>query len=354
MKKQRARFLKFFFLWPLARLWELIYMARRTCYDMGLMKQERFAVPIISIGNLSFGGTGKTPFTLWLASYLEEKEKNVAILMRGYKGQLEKSSGMITQEKKDELEPLIFGDEPILLARRLKRSTVLVGKKRSRNLRYYYEQLNADVVLLDDGHQHLQLARQLNIVLFDATMGLDLYELAPVGYLREGLTSLKDADVVVIGRVNQVHAEKKAELVKIISPYLASHVKWAEVSFIPGGFFNIYNQKKFELHEIKDKKVILIAGIANPKAFFKTVESMGAKIVFSEAFPDHHYFKDNEIASFVQLAEKEEAIIITTEKDMVRLQKRMNDRLLFSMRIDLHFESGEDELRKLIDQTIQG
>ncbi len=153
---------------PLALLWEGVYRLRRAAYRYGTFEQRHFKVPIISIGNLSFGGTGKTPFTLWLAENLAKRNKSVMILMRGYKGKLEHQSGILRGGAKIGSTPLDFGDEAILLSRRLPEAAVVVGKNRADNLDKYFDEVRPDVVLLDDGHQHLRIARQLNFVFFDA------------------------------------------------------------------------------------------------------------------------------------------------------------------------------------------
>jgi tetraacyldisaccharide 4'-kinase len=352
MEKKRHSMIKEIFVSPLSLLWESIYFVRRALYDYGILKQASFQVPIISIGNLSFGGTGKTPFTLWLSDYLNHNNKKVMILMRGYKGKLENKSGLIHAGNTINPEPEDYGDEALLLAKRLKNATIVVGKNRSRNLQYYFPKIEPDVILLDDGHQHIKLKRKLNIVLFDALMPLYKYRVAPMGYMREGFTSLKDADLVVIGRADQVSREKIESLKNLIKPHLPYQIQYAEVGYTPKCFMNSAYVEILKLDQIKGKKVILVAGVANPKSFFKLIEDLGADILVTEAFPDHHYFKKDEIDALLAYAKAEDAYIITTEKDIVRLKNVVEDEFILFLQVDIHFLSGEAETKKIIDTTI--
>jgi tetraacyldisaccharide 4'-kinase len=333
-------------------MWESIYFVRRAFYDYGIYKQDSFKVPVISIGNLTFGGTGKTPFTLWLSQYLHQKNKKTMILMRGYKGRLENSSGILYSGKKINPDPLDYGDEPLLLAKRLEDVTIVVGKNRSANLNFYFPKIEPDVVLLDDGHQHLKLKRKINIVLFDAMMPLHRYKVAPLGYMREGFTSLKDADLVVIGRVDQAGREKTENLKKLLRPHLPYRIEIAEIGYRPFGFFNSAYDPVLSLDEIKDKKVILVAGVANPKSFFQSMEDLGAQILVTEAFPDHHYFKKDEIEALLSYAKSEDAYLVTTEKDIMRIKNIVEDDTIIFLQIDLNFISGEEETKKLINNSI--
>lgn len=341
---------------PWALVWEAYYWLRRYLYTYDFISSTTLSLPIISIGNLSFGGSGKTPFTLWLAQHFEKEKKDVLILMRGYKGALENSRGLLQAGKKLGHNPQIFGDEAVLFSRRLKNTAVVVGKKRTENLLYYLDKLRPDVVLLDDGHQHLQLKRSLNIVLFDATMDLPRYQVAPIGYLREGLSALKDADAVVIGRVDQVTPEQVGELKKMLSPYLSPLMPLAEMVYRPTrllstNYEEIYHAEVFE-KEIKGKKVIALAGIASPDSFFKTLRNLGLDIIQEESFPDHHEFKLDEIARLIERAEQEDALIITTEKDIVKIRQLFDSPRILFLEIAIQFVHGEEELLRLVHRTM--
>lgn len=346
--------LKFFmvFLTPVSLLWDGIYRLRRFLYTYNFIEAERYQVPIISVGNLTFGGTGKTPFTIWLSEYINAKNKKVMILSRGYKGKLENSSGILRSGKKLGFNPFEYGDEALLLVRRLKNAVVVVGKKRRENLEYYFDKENPDVVVLDDGHQHLKLKRDLNIVLFDALMPLDRYKVAPRGYMREGFSALKDADLVVIGRANQADREQVIELQEIIKCYSPPHINFALMDYTPSGFFNSSYQKILSLEDIQGKKVFCLAGIAAPESFFNLVESLGADVLDNVVYPDHHFFKVEEINQILERAVVEDAYVITTEKDIVKIRRIIDDPRLLYLEIQVDFVAGKENTLKVIDQVI--
>lgn len=353
MEKNKTSILKKIFFTPLSWVWGLIYYLRRISYDYGVLRQRSFQVPIISVGNLTFGGTGKTPFTLWLSEYLHTKNKRVMVLMRGYKGRLENSSGLIYSGKKMNPDPTDYGDEALLFARRLVDATVVVGKKRSENLSFYFPKVEPDVVLLEDGHQHIKIKRKLNIVLFDALMPLPRYKVAPLGYMREGFHALKDADLIVIGRADLAKAEKVAALKNLLMPHLPSGIHFAEVGFRPNGFYNSAYDLVYTLDQIRNRKVICMAGIANPQSFFKLLEDLGAEILVTESFPDHHFFKPDEINSLLAYAKSEDALIVTTEKDIVRIKKIVSDDSIVFLEVDIYFLSGENETKEVIDSCFK-
>ncbi|MDD4975879.1 MAG: tetraacyldisaccharide 4'-kinase [Bacteriovorax sp.] len=353
MEKNKTPFLKKIFFTPLSWVWGFIYYSRRICYDYGILRQRSFQVPIISIGNLTFGGTGKTPFTLWLSEYLHTKNKRVMILMRGYKGRLENSSGLLYSGKKINPDAGDYGDEALLFARRLEDATVVVGKKRSENLSFYFPKVEPDVVLLEDGHQHIKIKRKLNIVLFDALLPLAKYKVAPLGYMREGFQALKDADLIVIGRADLVKPAKILALKELLIPHLPRGIQFAEVSFRPNGFYNSAYDLVYTLDQIRDRKVICVAGVANPRSFFKLLEDLGADILVTESFPDHHFFKPDEINSLLSYAKSEDALIVTTEKDIVRIKKIVNDESIVFLEVDIQFLSGEKETKEIIDSCLK-
>jgi tetraacyldisaccharide 4'-kinase len=241
----------------------------------------------------------------------------------------------------------------LLFARRLENASVVVGKKRSENLSFYFSKVEPDVVLLEDGHQHIKIKRKLNIVLFDALMPLIRYKIAPLCYMREGFRALKDADLVVIGRADLANSEKILALKDLIKPYLPQGVQIAEVGFRPNGFYNSAYNLVYSLDEIRNRKVICVAGIANPKSFFKLLEDLGAEILVTESFPDHHFFKLDEINALLSYAKSEDALIVTTEKDIVRIKKIINDESIVFLEVDIHFISGEQETKDIVDSCFK-
>lgn len=342
----------FLLLRPLSCLWAAVYRIRRFAYNYGLFARKTFGVPIISVGNLTFGGAGKTPFILWLGQYLSAQPKKVMILTRGYKGKFEHGHGLLQGGRQIGFNPEDFGDEALLLGRRLPTSSVVVGKKRSENLKRYFNSEKPDVVLLDDGHQHLQLNRNLNIVLFDALLPLEKYKVAPVGYLREGLTALRDADAIVLSRADQVTREKIEAIKKRLRPYAPHDVLWGEVILKPNSLMNSDYQKVMDLTDLQGKKVFAFAGVASPHSFFNLIESFGATIAERRIFPDHHDFRTEEVESILQFARKNSLLVLTTEKDIVKLRRVSADREILFAEVDLHFIAGEEEMKKRIQLAL--
>lgn len=338
---------------PLAWTWRTIYRIRRYGYQFGFLSSHFFAVPIISVGNISFGGTGKTPFTMWLVDYFEKKQKKVMVLMRGYKGALEDTHGIIRGNFQIGPSPKNFGDEALLIARRMKNSSVVVGKNRALNLEHYFPSEKPDVVLLDDGHQHLKLNRALNIVLFDAMMPLQKYDAAPRGYLREGLTSLSVADLAVIGRSELAGEDKVKSLKKFLATHLRPNTPFAEFTYRPEGLFNSKYQHCYKMEELQGKNVICVTGIASPDSFFASIEETGAVIIDRISFPDHHDFTGEQINGILSKASESNALVVATEKDMVKIRRLVDDERLLFLQINLHFTAGEEHLERLLTPFLE-
>lgn len=347
-------FFRALFLSPLSWIWEWTYIVRRVCYSYGIISKNYFKVPIISVGNLTFGGTGKTPVTIWLTELMNELQLRPMILTRGYKGKYENSFGIIYGGELFRNNPIDFGDEPLLIARRLKSGAVVVGKKRSENLKYYFDDVKPHVVLLDDGFQHLKLHQNFSVVLFDALLPMEQYKTAPLGYLREGPTALKDADAIVISRADQVSKEKLKELKEFIKPYIFSETVIAEIKYGPTGLYNTHFEKVHEVTRLKDRNVIALAAIASPDSFFKVLENHGAKIVDKIVFPDHYFFSSDDINEILLKATEKGAMVVASEKDIVKIRRISIDAKILYIDVQIQFLSGEEELTTKIKKVILG
>lgn len=330
----------------------MLYRIRRAFYEYGILKKDYFKVPIISIGNVTFGGTGKTPMTIWLLDKLEAMMFDVVVLTRGYKGKLEHKSGIIRGGQTFLSNPYEYGDEPLLISKKLKRGAVIVGKKRSKNLEKYFHDIEPDVVLLDDGFQHIQLYRSFNIVLFDALLPLDRYKTAPMGYLREGLSALKDADAIVISRIDQVDEEGLESLLSLLRPYHRKDIPIGKVKYEPTGIYDSFDNHVMDINSLAGKNVIALTAIASPQSFYHIIESNGATIVDKVEYPDHHFFNHADINKILIKAVKNNAIVITSEKDMVKLRKVTKDPRIVYIDIVVRFMSGEEDLLSRLKTTL--
>ena len=338
-------------IFPLSWAYESVYRIRRFCYLTGLFEDHNFSVPIISIGNLTFGGTGKTPFTIWLGNYFEANQKKVMVLMRGHKGSLENKFGILKTNKRFGRDPLKYGDEALVLTKRLNNASVVVGKNRAENLKYYFDEEQPDLVLLDDGHQHLKLRRNFNILLFDGLLDIKKYQVPPFGYLREGLSALTDADFVVIGRSNQISKHQKMSLKSMIKKY-NPRVAIGEIGYKASGFYNSKNEEAFLGSDLKNKKVICFSALASPESFYNMINDYECVIIHKESFADHHYYNLEEMETLIHLSEKEDALLITTEKDIVKMSRIIDVPKLVYLKIDIEFYKNEQELKNQLNQFI--
>jgi tetraacyldisaccharide 4'-kinase len=338
---------------PVSLAWEWVYRVRRSFYEYGVFKKSIFKVPVISVGNLSFGGTGKTPTIVWLADWLNEKGLTPVVLTRGYKGQLEHSAGLLKSGQKFRLNPFDYGDEPLMISNKMKKGAVIVGKNRAKNLMTYFAEVHPDVVLLDDGFQHLQIFRSFNIVLFDATMPMNLYKVAPLGYLREGMTALKDADAILISRADMVTKEKLDKLIATLSQYFHHRPVMALTKFQPLGVFDVHDKYIFSIHELKGLRAIAVTAIASPDSFYRYLESCGVEITEKVSFPDHYFFSPEDVNDLLIKASQQSAIILCSEKDMVKMKRvSLDSRILFT-KVKVDFLSGEQDLVNRLSKVLR-
>lgn len=338
---------------PLSFAWDWVYRIRRSFYEYGVLKKTTFKVPVISVGNLSFGGTGKTPTIIWLAEWLISHNLTPVVLTRGYKGQLEHSSGLLKSGQKFRLNPFDYGDEPLMISNKMSKGAVIVGKKRAENLLKYFAEVKPDVVLLDDGFQHLQIYRSFNIVLFDATMPMNLYKVAPLGYLREGMSALKDADAIIISRADIVTQEKMQKLIATLKEHFHHAPPIALTSYKPLGVYDVHDKYIFSIHELKGLKAIAVTAIASPDSFYRYLEGFGVEITEKVSFPDHYFFTPEDVNDLLLKASQQSAIILCSEKDMVKMKRvSLDTRILFT-KVKVEFLSGEKELVAGLSQVLR-
>lgn len=304
-------------LWPL-RLLSLPYgwAIRIRCflYQHGLLSGRRLPRPVICVGNITAGGSGKTPLVMALAEGLREREISVAILSRGYKGRKGRGS-LVSDGRAVLVSPEESGDEPYLMAKSLKNIPVLVGKDRFSTGRIAIERFGVQALLLDDGYQHLQLRRDLNILLIDAQTGFGDGHLLPRGILREPLSHLRRADLFLLTKVEDPQAcqrlEARLRQFHPSAPVFHSH-------FEPRGLVGPRNEWE-KLHTLKGKRVLAFSGIANPSYFSSLLKKSGMEITRELVFPDHHLYSQKDLA-LIREKGKGADRVVTTEKDMVKLK----------------------------------
>jgi len=318
--------------------------ARALFYTIGLKKSKRLPCPVISVGNITVGGTGKTPLVMALARGLMDRGIPVAILSRGYKGK--KTSGpLVSDGQMVFLSPEESGDEPFLMAKFLKGVPIIVGKDRFANGQMALQRFGIRGLLLDDGYQHLQLHRDLNILLIDSHIGFGDHHLLPRGILREPLTHLCRAHLFLLTKVEHPETcqplEAKLHQIHPSSPVFHSHYE-------PLGLIGPEEEWE-ELHSLKGKKALVFSGIANPKHFSSLLKKCGMEIVKELIFPDHHLYTSKDLASLEKQG-KGVDWFVTTEKDMVKLIRLNIGHLpIRSLRIEVRIWEEEEFYQRVLE-----
>jgi tetraacyldisaccharide 4'-kinase len=294
---------------------------RTLLYDLGVKHSKRLPCPVISVGNITVGGTGKTPLVMALAKGLAKRGIRTAVLTRGYKGK--KTSGHIASDGQSIfLSPEESGDEPYLMSKTLKGTPVVIGKNRYSTGEKALHQLGVDGLLLDDGYQHLQLHRDLNILLIDSNIGFGDRHLLPRGILREPLEQLRRASLILLTKVDPPEAPRplEEELRKLHPSLPIFHSHYEPLGLIGP------KEEREELHALQGKKVLALSGIANPDSFISLLKKCGMQVIKEKLLPDHHHYTQEDIRSIEEEGERVDWIV-TTEKDMVKLTGLNIDRL---------------------------
>jgi tetraacyldisaccharide 4'-kinase len=317
--------------------------ARSLFYSLKLLKTKTLPCPVISVGNITVGGTGKTPLVMTLAKGLTDRGISIAILSRGYKG-TKTSEPVVSDGKSLFLSPEESGDEPFLMAQVCKGVPVLIGKDRFANGRIALRKFGIKGLLLDDGFQHLPLHRDLDILLIDSTIGFGDQHLLPRGILREHISYLRRAHLILLTKVEDPETcrplEKKIHEIHPRAQVFHSH--YQPMSLVdPKG-------EREELYSLKGKKILALSGIANPDYFSSLLKKWGTEIVSEAIFPDHHFYVSKDL-SFIKEKSKGADWIVTTEKDMLKLRGLGIDHLpIRALRIEMKIWEEEAFLKRIV------
>ncbi|HSA06238.1 MAG TPA: tetraacyldisaccharide 4'-kinase [Candidatus Gastranaerophilales bacterium] len=304
------------FLIPASYLYGFIIYIRNFLYDIKLIKSAKLPAYMISIGNLTTGGTGKTPITSFIANNIAVK---TAVISRGYGGKLSnKNTNIISDGEKLFCSAEFAGDEPFWIAENSKGTVVITGKNRIKSAQYAIKNFNSQVLILDDGFQHRKLHRDLNILLIDSEKMFGNNFLLPAGPLREPLNQIKRADKVIIVNKNP-YIKGSEEKIKKLQEVLKN--KYSKESFIcefrTEKIYNIMTGQAIE----QINKAAAFSGIAQPESFFSILEEKNINILQKKVFSDHYLYKIEDIKSLIEDAANLGAdAIITTEKDSVKIR----------------------------------
>ena len=292
---------------------------RLFLFQSGIFHMRALPCKVVSVGNITLGGTGKTPFVCLLAEILREKGYALAVLSRGYKGSFRKAVGVVSDGEKIHMNAWEAGDEPLLLAESLPGIPVLVGRKRWISGRYAVDRFRSQVVILDDGFQHLGLKRDLNLLLIDSIRPFGNGHLFPRGILRESLAEISRADALVLTKGGNFDNIKKLKpkFQTIFENLPVFRVDYKAISMWVAG-----KDQSLSAESLKGRNIVAFAGIATPDSFRRTLIGLNARIGYFESFPDHYPYRSGDIERLWKKAEDLGAeALVTTEKDWVRLEK---------------------------------
>lgn len=324
-KKTGVIFIPFkFILYMVSLMYALAIFLRRVLYNLHIFNTHRAPLKVISVGNITLGGTGKTPFTMALAKILEEDmKKNVSILIRGY-----------------------GWDEQEMLKRNLADVPVLVGQDRFRSSNRAVKLYGSDTAILDDGFQHWELARDLDIVLVDSRNPFGNGYLFPRGILREPRKALERADVIVFTKSQGAVVGMDKVGQEIISKN--QNTILLEAAHVPKHFYEGRARRIHDLDTVKSKRVILLSSIGDPLYFEETLRGLGADVIEHIKFPDHHDYRKKDIDRVAaRCDERHFDFVVTTEKDIVKLNRLglfIGSYKVLTLAVEMQILSGKEKL----------
>ena len=309
------------FLWLGTVVYAALHRGRQLLYAAGVFRSVRLPCPVISVGNITCGGTGKTPFVEYLARWVARKNCRVAVLARGYGRAGSRGD-----------------DEDLISEMELEGVVRLAGRDRVALARKALADYRAEVLILDDGFQHYRIRRTLDIVLVDATCPFAGGRLLPRGLLRERPSALRRADLVVLTRVDQASPGGLEALRRQVGAAV-------EAVHRPACVRGLSNRKQYGIEWVRGKSLYAFCGVGNPDAFRRTLESLGAQVVKFRAFEDHHVYTPEDLRRLKAEAQEFMAeTMVTTEKDATRLDPGGFDLPLAALRVEIEIRRGEEAL----------
>jgi len=328
MLKVTQHVVRFFYRPPLSRcliaLWLPVYFLsllygcfmclRGWAYSCGLLKSVEPCLPAISIGNLTVGGAGKTPITMFVAERLRAAGRKPVIISRGYKGEYEGRIALVSDGTKTLLSAQKAGDEPVMMAKSLVGVPVIIGAKRPEAIDYAGSKTDADVAVCDDAFQHLRLRRQLNFLCISGDAGFGNHQTLPLGPLREPLSALKRASLIFIN--DSLGVREDIDGIAYGVGFDGSIIHW---HYQVEGFRDLRDGKMIEARELQGSDIHAFAATAQPESFFGMLKRAGYRIVATSQKGDHENWRESEMSSWPKAS-----FHVCTEKDFVKLPERLS------------------------------
>ncbi|MBR1590130.1 MAG: tetraacyldisaccharide 4'-kinase, partial [Acidaminococcaceae bacterium] len=332
-------------------------------YEAGFLPRRKLDCCVISIGNITVGGTGKTPTAQRVAMIIKDMGYRVVILNRGYRSHWDKPLGVVSDGKKIYMTSYEAGDEAYLMAKMMPGIPVVIGKNRDVTGRYAVEEMNAEVIIMDDGYQHWQLNRDLDIVLVDTLNLFGNGYLLPRGILREPLSHLDRADMFFFTKSDQSSLLTRTSLAENIRQYnteapIIESIHHAKEFVEIADWYKGIQQNPVPLEDLKGKKVMVFSAIGNPSSFEQNVSGCGLDILEAIRYPDHHDYGMLEMQYIGERAAELQAdALITTGKDAVKIPTEFiyfnRDIPLYVMNMDIMITKNEDAFEKKLTDTVE-
>jgi tetraacyldisaccharide 4'-kinase len=342
---------------PLGALYSAAIRARRALYKTGALRVHKIGAPVISVGNITTGGTGKTPLVEWIARIVAKEGRRVCILTRGFGRANESRRVLVSDGEHIFADAGEGGDEPLLLAENLRGVAAVVSyADRVAAARWAIENLKSELFILDDGFQHLRIARDLDLVVVDATNPWGGGKLLPRGRLREPLRELSRADCIILTRCEQAHdvdsLRKQAERLSVGRPVLLSRTRTRTIRLLDTAMrSNVSNHLPHHSSLISHPFAAFCA-IGNPASFYEHIRKDGYTLKLKRSFADHHVYTQRDVDALINEARREGALaLMTTAKDAVKLRSLRFDLPCYVLEIELEFDD-EEKLVSMIREAI--
>lgn len=308
-------------LWLASLFYHLGLAIYQGLFRLGLLRKVRLNTPVISVGNLTVGGTGKTGCVRFLARKLQEAGYRPVVIAKGYKGSVV-GPAIVSDGKRILLTPREAGDEPYLLAQTLPGVPIIIGRRRAPAALLAEKQFQPKVLLLDDAFQHWRLHRDKDLLLIDGTNPFGFGFLLPRGLLREPLQALRRADILVLTGVQQISEEERIHLKNFLQK-VHPRAPLFEGDYVPLRLQDLKGSEQKALDFLRGKRVGALSGLAHPERFETTLKKLGAREILPLRFPDHHFYREEDLEAIRKLfLQKELDFLVTTEKDAVKIPLR--------------------------------
>jgi tetraacyldisaccharide 4'-kinase len=341
----------------ISHVFKSVVLFRLFFYNVGIFRRYPLGCQVISVGNITAGGTGKTPVVEIFARELQKSGRKVAILSRGYRKkelpwyqrlfrETIEPPRVVSDGKRLLLDSEMGGDEPYMLASNLPGVVVLVDKNRVKSGRYAVKHFGCDTLILDDGFQYQKLRHRLEIVLVDKTNPFGNAHMLPRGVLREPIRNLKRADFIFITK-----SDGRTEALRRQIRQINDHAEIIECCHQPRYLQNVYTAERVSLDWLKGRTVTSLSGIAVPQSFENSLRLMGARVVYCERYADHHRYHAQEIIEAVNKAADLRAdALLTTEKDAVRFPRLETTPVpVYYLRVDIELLSGSENFHDAVE-----